>query len=142
MRGHAVPDWEMSPSLLCIWLLRVLVAGRAECPALGRELADSFGQDAAEAVAAAQLLALGVVRGVGRPWETPAGPTAKLAAHERTLCDALEAACGGEHQRAQALCRELSGPYAALLFDAIEDLARLIAAHGLLPRSPAPMAAE
>lgn len=141
MRGHIAPNWDMDPQRLLIWLLRVVLQGRSECPALAGPLAEALGEHSTEAVAAAQLLALGLARGGAL---LPAEPSFDqgFAAHEQAVLGAL----GAAERRERAACLRIltpwTGCYAATAATAAFSLARVFSEAGLSFCAPPNIAAE
>lgn len=130
MRGHALPHWELDPCHLLIWLLRVALLGRSECPALAGPLREALGEGAIEAVAAVQLLALGLQRGGAM---LPDGPafTEPLAAHEEAVLAALVAAECGQPRACHSLIAPWTGAHALAARAALQCLARVFNGAGL-----------
>lgn len=130
MRGHVTPDWELDPGRLLVWLLRVVLQGRSECPALAGPLREALGERAIEAVAAAQLLGLGLERGGAL---LPAQPSfdQALAPHEEAVLAAVIAAERGELRACLAQIAPWAGAHAPTAAAALHSLARVFGGAGL-----------
>jgi len=139
MRGHALPDgqalqdWSLTPEGLLIWLLRVAMRGREGCPALAAELEAALGANVGEAVAAAQVLGLALLRG-GRLFRQDADPTADCAPHEAAVLAAFSAFRAGRDTLAFKALQPWTGAHVRL---AVAALAHLAAAFPIHARQPA-----